>query len=50
MHSMLGGEAAVLAAKASANPPTPDLIHTELGCLIEIEEVQHFTTARLGTL
>jgi hypothetical protein len=50
MHSKLGGDAAVLAAKRAGNPPTPDLVHTELGCFIEIDEVQHFTTARLRTL
>ena len=48
-HAGLGGEADVLAEKRPANPPTPDLVHTGSGCIIEIDEVQHFTTARLLT-
>src|SRR5438477_5948946 len=50
MHVRLGGDPNALAAKRAGNPPTPDLIHTELGCLIEVDEVQHFSSARLLTL
>jgi hypothetical protein len=28
-------------------PPTPDFVHAELGVIVEVDEVQHFTTARL---
>lgn len=49
MHSALGGDAEALAAKRPANPPTPDLIHTHTGAVIEIDETQHFTSARLLT-
>lgn len=49
MHSDLGGDAEALANKRPGNPPTPDLIHLGSGCLIEVDEVQHFTSARLRT-
>ena len=49
MHSALGGDAAALAAKRPGSPPTPDLVHTPSGGIIEVDEVQHFTTARLRT-
>ena len=50
IHLRLGGDAAVLRAKAPRPSPTPDLVHTELGCIVEVDEVQHFTTARLSSL
>ena len=50
IHGTLGGSHAALAAKRAGNPPTPDLVHTPTGCLIEVDEVQHFTSARLQTL
>lgn len=49
IHRRLGGDADLLAAKMSGNRPVPDLIHDELGCVIEVDEVQHFTTARVRT-
>jgi len=50
IHETLGGVHAALAAKRPGNPPTPDLVHTPTGCLIEVDEVQHFTSARLRSL
>lgn len=50
IHRTLGGSAAALASKRPGNPPTPDLIHVPTGCLIEVDEIQHFTTARLRSL
>lgn len=50
MHAALGGDAQALATKRRGNPPTPDLVHTDTGAIIEIDEVQHFTSARLLTL
>lgn len=50
IHSRLGGDAVALGARRRGNPPTPDLVHTGLGCFIEVDEVQHFTTARAVTL
>lgn len=35
---------------SGAKPPTPDLVHVPTGCLIEVDEVQHFTTAREAAL
>lgn len=49
IHQQLGGDSAILAEKAPVEL-IPDLVHTELGCLIEVDEVQHFTTARARTL
>lgn len=50
VHATLGGDASALASKRPGNPPTPDLIHTPTETVIEIDEVQHFTSARLRTL
>ena len=49
IHRELDGDTNVLANKRAGNPPTPDLVHDELGCLIEVDEKQHFTSARLLT-
>lgn len=49
VHGALGGDTAALETKRPGNPPVPDLVHTELGLVIEVDEVQHFTTARLAT-
>jgi hypothetical protein len=46
IHDALGGDATVLAAKRRGPPPTPDLIHVSSGQIIEVDEVQHFTSAR----
>lgn len=34
----------------SGNGPTPDLVHVPSGCIVEVDEVQHFTTARRDAL
>jgi hypothetical protein len=49
IHQQLGGNAALLASKIGGQQPLPDLIHDELGCVIEVDEVQHFTTTRART-
>lgn len=49
MHAGLGGDADVLVGKSSGASPTPDLIHRDLGVVIEVDEVQHFTTSRLAS-
>lgn len=46
----LGGDPVRLAAKAPGRDPRPDFRDTELGCLVEVDEIQHFTTDRLLTL
>jgi len=46
IHRTLGGHDDVLRTKRAANPPTPDLVHVPTGCFVEVDEVQHFTTAR----
>ena len=47
IHRELGGDAAILASKRLGSVPIPDLIHLHTGCIIEIDESQHFTSARL---
>ena len=47
IHRELGGDASTLRSKRLGNAPTPDLLHDDLGCIIEVDEVQHFTTSRL---
>jgi hypothetical protein len=49
MHQQLGGDDQLLAGKKGGNHPKPDLIHDELGLVIEVDEAQHFTTARALT-
>jgi hypothetical protein len=49
LHATLGGDAGALAGKVLRNPPIPDLVHVPTGCLIEVDELQHFSTARLLT-
>lgn len=48
IHADLGGDAVALAAKRSGSV-CPDLVTAE-GQIVEVDEVQHFTTARERTL
>ncbi|MEZ5217531.1 MAG: hypothetical protein R2715_13355 [Ilumatobacteraceae bacterium] len=49
IHRVLGGDEVRLARHASGTPSAPDLVHTELGCIIEIDELPHFTSVRRST-
>ena len=49
LHRDLGGNRQALARKHSA-APRPDLIVPSTGQIIEVDDVQHFTTARQATL
>ncbi len=49
IHAALGGDAGLLAAKRGGRP-IPDLVHAQTGQIVEVDEVQHFTTARAVTL
>jgi hypothetical protein len=49
IFAVLGGTTADLAAKR-ITPLQGDYLHVASGVFIEIDEVQHFTTARLATL
>lgn len=49
IHRRLGGDALLLANKPNRSGPAPDFLHTRLGCIVEIDEEQHFTTSRLAT-
>lgn len=46
VHRSLGGDAQLLGSKRAGMSPVPDLVHEETGCIVEVDEVQHFTTAR----
>ena len=50
IHRELGGDASILQATWLGNPPIPDLVHQGLGCIIEVDEVQHFTTSRVRSI
>lgn len=50
IHSQLGGDETLLHAKRSGSDPIPDFELPEHSLLIEIDEIQHFTTDRAGTL
>lgn len=50
IHLALGGDSQLLATKRAGGAPTPDLIHRPSGTIIEIDEVQHFTSARERSL
>lgn len=50
IHLTLGGDADLLASKRAGNAPTPDLVHRPSGTIIEVDEVQHSTTARERSL
>jgi hypothetical protein len=49
LHGALGGNRSAL-SKKRAEPLHSDLVVASTGQLVEIDEVQHFTTARLDTL
>jgi hypothetical protein len=50
MHVGLGGDERLLTAKRPGNDPRPDFLLPELQLLVEVDEIQHFTTDRLRTL
>jgi hypothetical protein len=50
IHERLGGQREVLATKRPGTAPTPDLTSATMGCLIEVDEVQHFSSARVTSL
>jgi hypothetical protein len=50
IHLRLGGDAGLLAGKRAGNPPTPDLVHVPTGTIVEVDEVQHFSSARARAL
>ena len=46
----LGGDLVRLERNKGGNPSAPDLIHAELGCIVELDELPHFTSARRRSL
>lgn len=49
IHAALGSDGSVLAAKRTGRL-MPDLLHVPTGCVIEVDEMQHFTTDRMASL
>ncbi|MGH3004420.1 MAG: hypothetical protein ACRDOS_00650 [Gaiellaceae bacterium] len=50
LHERLGGDETALALKRSGGGPRPDFILREAELIVEVDEVQHFTSDRLLTL
>jgi hypothetical protein len=50
LHALLGGDATLLASKRSGAGPRLDFLLASRSLVVEIDEVQHFTTDRLATL
>jgi very-short-patch-repair endonuclease len=50
LHSLLGGDATLLASKRSGAGPRLDFLLTDRNLVIEVDEIQHFTSDRLATL
>jgi hypothetical protein len=50
IHTALGGEEPLLTAKRRGSNPRPDFVLAERRLLVEVDELQHFTTERLHAL
>jgi hypothetical protein len=50
LHTLLGGDATLLASKRSGSSPRLDFLFAGRNLVIEIDEIQHFTSDRLATL
>jgi hypothetical protein len=49
IYERLGGNETLLAAKSHGNDPKPDFLLPERDLIVEIDEIQHFTSDRLMT-
>jgi very-short-patch-repair endonuclease len=50
MHAMLHGDARLLASKRASASTRLDFVFCKLNLIIEVDELQHFTSERLATL
>jgi hypothetical protein len=49
LHGQLGGDATLLASKRSSVGPQLDFLMPERSLVVELDEIQHFTTDRLAS-
>jgi hypothetical protein len=50
LHAMLGGDERLLASKRAGSQPRLDFVFRARNLIVEVDEIQHFTTDRLATL
>jgi hypothetical protein len=50
IHRRLGGDERLLAGKHTGSGPRPDFVLSSANLIVEVDEVQHFTSDRLTTL
>src|SRR5436309_421099 len=50
IHQRLGGDESLLAAKRGGSSPRPDFVLASASLIVEVDEIQHFTSDRLATL
>jgi hypothetical protein len=50
IHQRLGGDEAALAGKRAGSSPRPDFVLGSTSLIVEVDEIQHFTSDRLVTL
>jgi hypothetical protein len=50
IHQRLGGDESLLAGKRGGSSPRPDFFLVSENLIVEVDEIQHFTSDRLATL
>jgi hypothetical protein len=50
IHQRLGGDEGLLAGKRAGSSPRPDFVLASANMIVELDEIQHFTSDRLATL
>ncbi len=50
IHQRLGGDESLLAGKRAGSSPRPDFLLAREHLIVEVDEIQHFTSDRLATL
>jgi hypothetical protein len=50
IHQRLGGDESLLAGKRAGSSPRPDFVLASATLIVEVDEIQHFTSDRLTTL
>lgn len=50
IHELLGGNAGLLTGKRAGSSPRPDFVLASANLIVEVDEIQHFTSERFVTL
>jgi hypothetical protein len=50
IHQGLGGDEILMAGKRAGSSPRPDFLLPSAGLIVEVDEIQHFTSDRLATV